>query len=222
MAYSFLEKKSFPGNQKKLIFWKKANTSFRASDSQVQILVRAFIFNFMKDVHKVFIGTFLPRTMENKQVGLLIIGIAIVMAIVVFIFSSALQGIITATCSHGPTCSMNSTLKMQTWISVSLVFLVLIIGLVIMFSKPSEKIIVKKVKERIQKKKLDLSGLDKDEKKVIGILQRENGTMFQATLTEELGAGKVKITRILDKLEAKQLIERKRRGMNNVVVLKNN
>ena len=91
-----------------------------------------------------------------------------------------------------------------------------------MFSKPSEKIIVKKVKERIQKKKLDLSGLDKDEKKVIGILQRENGTMFQATLTEELGAGKVKITRILDKLEAKQLIERKRRGMNNVVVLKNN
>ena len=113
-------------------------------------------------------------------------------------------------------------LKNPYVIAGCLVFLVLIIGLVIMFSKPSEKIIVKKVKERIQKKKLDLSGLDKDEKKVIGILQRENGTMFQATLTEELGAGKVKITRILDKLEAKQLIERKRRGMNNVVVLKNN
>lgn len=173
-------------------------------------------------IHKIFIGALLPRTMENKHVGLLIIGIAIVMAIMVFIFSSALQGIITSTCSHGPTCSMNSNLRIQTWISASLVGLVLIIGLVIMFSKRDERIIVKKVKERIQKKKLDLSGLDKYEKKVVEILQRENGTMFQASLMEELGAGKVKITRLLDKLEAKQLIERKRRGMNNVVVLKNN
>jgi uncharacterized membrane protein len=38
---------------------------------------------------------------------------------------------------------------------------------------------------------------------------------------EKLGVGKVGITRLLDKLEAKQLIERKRRGMNNVVVLRN-
>jgi uncharacterized membrane protein len=37
---------------------------------------------------------------------------------------------------------------------------------------------------------------------------------------EKLGIGKVGITRLLDKLEAKQLIERKRRGMNNVVVLR--
>jgi uncharacterized membrane protein len=45
--------------------------------------------------------------------------------------------------------------------------------------------------------------------------------MFQSTLMEKLGIGKVGITRLLDKLEAKQLIERKRRGMNNIVVLKN-
>ena len=37
---------------------------------------------------------------------------------------------------------------------------------------------------------------------------------------EKLGTGKVGITRLLDKLESKQIIERKRRGMNNVVVLK--
>ena len=37
---------------------------------------------------------------------------------------------------------------------------------------------------------------------------------------ERLNTGKVKITRLLDKLEAKDLIERKRRGMNNIVVLK--
>jgi len=32
--------------------------------------------------------------------------------------------------------------------------------------------------------------------------------------------GKVGLTRLLDKLEAKQIIERKRRGMNNIVMLK--
>ena len=44
--------------------------------------------------------------------------------------------------------------------------------------------------------------------------------MFQPDLMEKLEIGKVKTTRLLDKLEAKQLIERKRRGMNNLVVLR--
>lgn len=70
-------------------------------------------------------------------------------------------------------------------------------------------------------KKPDLERLDKDEKRVINLLLKENKAMFQATLKEKLDIGKVKLTRLLDKLEAKQLIERKRRGMSNIVVLKN-
>jgi uncharacterized membrane protein len=50
-------------------------------------------------------------------------------------------------------------------------------------------------------------------------LQKENGGMFQADLMEQLNIGKVKTTRLLDKLESKQLIERKRRGMNNLIIL---
>ena len=34
------------------------------------------------------------------------------------------------------------------------------------------------------------------------------------------GFGKVKITRVIDRLEGKNLIERRRRGMTNVVVFK--
>ena len=40
------------------------------------------------------------------------------------------------------------------------------------------------------------------------------------TEEEKLEIGKVGMTRILDKLESKDIVERKRRGMNNVVVLK--
>lgn len=156
--------------------------------------------------------------MENKQVGWLIIGIAVVMIAVVLIFNTALKDIVGTTCSHGPSCSMYGTIQTQTWISLAIVGVIVIIGLVIMFTKPKEKIIVKKIKDR--KKKLKVDGLDKDEKKIVDLLLNENKAMFQSDLMEKLEIGKVKTTRLLDKLEAKQLIERKRRGMNNIVVLR--
>jgi len=151
-------------------------------------------------------------------VGWLIIGIAIVMIIIVLIFNAAITNIAGATCSHGSGCTMYDTIKTQTWISLSIVGIIIVIGLFIMFMKPKERIVVKKVKEK--KKRLNLNGLDKDEKSVIDLLRKEGNAVFQADLMEKLEIGKVKTTRLLDKLESKQLIERKRRGMNNIVVLK--
>ena len=157
--------------------------------------------------------------MKNKNVGFLIIGISIVIGIIVLLFNFGLKKIVSQTCVHGPACSMYDTIAIQTWISLAIAGLVLVIGLFLIFSKEHERIIVKTIKNK--KRKLDLTGLDKDEKKVIDLLLKENGAMFQSTLMEKIEVGKVKTTRLLDKLEAKQLIERKRRGMNNIVVLKN-
>ncbi len=148
----------------------------------------------------------------------MIIGIAVAMAVIVLIFNNALKDIVADTCTHGSTCTMYDTIRTQTYLSLSIVAVVLIIGLVIMFSKPKEKIVVKTIKEK--RKKLDLSGLDKDDKKVVDLLLSENKAMFQSDLMEKLSIGKVKTTRLLDRLEDKGLIERKRRGMNNIVVLK--
>jgi uncharacterized membrane protein len=156
--------------------------------------------------------------MENKKVGLIVIGIAILMAVIVIIFNFTLKDITSQSCSMGTSCSMYKSITIQTLVSLSITAIILIIGLVIFFSKPKEKIVVKIKHEK--KKKLNLDGLDKKEKDVIDILQKENGAIFQSTLMEKLEIGKVGITRLLDKLEAKQLIERKRRGMNNIVVLK--
>jgi len=160
--------------------------------------------------------------MENKHVGWLIVGIGVVMTAIVWIFNSALKEIVGVSCTHGAECTMYDTIRTQTGLSLAIVGIIVAIGLFIMFAKPKieikEKIIVKKIKEK--KKKLDLEGLDKDEKMVVEILQEENGAIFQSTLMERLEVGKVGMTRLLDKLEAKQIIERKRRGMNNIVVLK--
>lgn len=158
--------------------------------------------------------------MENKHVGFLVIGIAVLLIIIIFLFQTALKDIIAVGCGedHSSVCPMNQTVNQQTYLSLGIVGLLIIIGLVLIFTKPKEKVIVKKVKER--KKKIDKTKLDRDEKRIVNFLEEENGTMFQATLKEKLEVGKVKLTRLLDKLEAKQIIERKRRGMNNIVVLR--
>ena len=156
--------------------------------------------------------------MQNKTVGWIIVGIGLVVGIIVWIFNLGLKRIVGDTCTHGPTCSMYDTIAVQTWISIAIVVIILVIGIVIMSLKPKEKIIVKTIKEK--KKPKDYSSLDKREKEVVDLIIKEGNAMFQADLMEKLQIGKVGITRLLDKLEAKQIIERKRRGMNNIVVLK--
>ena len=58
------------------------------------------------------------------------------------------------------------------------------------------------------------------EKQIFEKIIESEGTIFQSDLVDKTGFTKVKVTRILDKLEGKKLIERKRRGMTNVVILK--
>ena len=159
--------------------------------------------------------------MKNKDVGYLILGISILIFAIIIIFNMGMKDIVNATCDHGSSCGMYDTIAIQTNLSVVIALLILLIGLFLIFAKQPEKVVIKKVKEKEKKKKLNLSGLEEKEKELIEILKRENGAFFQKSLMEELDIGKVKMTRMLDKLEAKQFIERKRRGNNNIVVLKN-
>ncbi len=157
--------------------------------------------------------------MKNKNVGFLIVGIAVVIVAIILLFNSGLKDIVDATCDHGSTCTMYDTISVQTNLSLIIAGLVFLIGLFLVFSKESERVVVKKVRVKAVKKKIDLSGLDEVEKNVVEILKREKGAFFQKSVMEEIGCGKVKMTRIVDKLEAKGLVERKRRGMNNILVL---
>jgi len=157
--------------------------------------------------------------MKNKNVGFLIVGISIVIVAIVLLFNSGLKDIVDDSCDHGATCTMHDTIRVQTGLSLIIAGLVLVIGLFLIFSKESEKIVIKKVVKKVRKKRLNLSGLGEDERMVLKILQRENGAFFQKSVMEELECGKVKMTRLADRLEAKGFIERKRRGMNNILVL---
>src|SRR3989338_3083712 len=167
--------------------------------------------------------------MDNKNVGYIVLGIAILLIGLILLFNSALKEIVRGSCTlaHGDAvlCPMYKTINQQTYLGLGIVGLLVIFGLVLIFSKPNEKLVIQektiRVKVPEKKKKLDLNGLENNEKRIVEIIQENGNAMFQADLMEKMEMGKVGMTRLLDKLEAKQFIERKRRGMNNIVVLKN-
>ena len=65
------------------------------------------------------------------------------MSFIVIAFNKGMKDVLDQTCTHGATCTMYDTLNIQTWISFSLVFLLLIVGIVLMLNKPKETIVEK-------------------------------------------------------------------------------
>lgn len=70
------------------------------------------------------------------------------------------------------------------------------------------------------KKNFDTGELNEEENAVYTIVLDKGGSVFQGDLIRESGFSKVKVSRILDRLEAAGGIERKRRGMANLIVQK--
>jgi hypothetical protein len=59
-----------------------------------------------------------------------------------------------------------------------------------------------------------------DERTIVQLVADEGGTMFQSQLVEASGFSKSKVSLVLDRLEARGILERRRHGMSNAVVLK--
>jgi uncharacterized membrane protein len=167
--------------------------------------------------------------MRNKIAGIIILGIDALIGVIIFIFNQALTKIVDTSCTHGPACPMWGTIDAQTKISVAIMVFVAIIGLYLIFFGEETKIVtkIKRVKEQLEPKKLTkanyerlMKTLDDDEKNVLEKIIAAEGSIFQSALVESTGFSKVKVTRVLDKLEGKAVIERKRRGMTNIIILK--
>jgi uncharacterized membrane protein len=167
--------------------------------------------------------------MKNRIAGFIVIGIAALIGFVIFSFNRALTNIVNTSCSHGSSCPMWGTINFETNISIGIMSFVVIIGLYLIFFGKEEKIVtrLKKIKEQVEPKKITkenykkiMNGLNSDEKLVLGKVIDSQGTIFQSDVVNKTKFPKAKVTRILDKLEGKGLVERKRRGMTNVVILK--
>jgi uncharacterized membrane protein len=172
--------------------------------------------------------------MKNRNVGIIIIGIALLIGFIIFAFNRAMTSIVNESCSHGPTCPMWGTINFQTNVSIGVMVFVILAGLFLIFFAKDEKekithtkVVKHVVKEQIKPREITKDNYEKvmkelsdDEKLVLEKIIEAQGTIFQSDLVEKTALTKVKVTRILDKLEGKAIVERKRRGMTNVVILK--
>jgi len=127
---------------------------------------------------------------------------------------------------------MRGIIEFQTNLSITITVAVLLIGLYLVFFGEEQKIITK-IKmfkppaTQVEPEKISvdnyrkvLSDLNADERAILEKVIEAQGTLFQSELVDKTGFTKVKVTRILDSLEGRGLIERRRRGMTNVVILK--
>ena len=154
----------------------------------------------------------------------MLLGISVLVILIVFMFKMALTDFVGASCTvahGGEYCPMYNTINQQTHLALGIIGILIIVALVLIFSKPHEKIIVKTktIEKKSSKKVFDISDLKPEEKQTFELIQKDR-TIFQADLIEKTGFGKAKMTRIIDRLEGKGFVERKRRGMTNIVVLK--
>lgn len=109
---------------------------------------------------------------------------------------------------------------------IIMIVAVQIIGIVVMFvfylkmsAKRRGLPDPEKVRERI-KLKNEIKKLKSSEKKLYDIIRKSDGVISQGDIVIKTGLSKVKVTRILNRLERKDLIERRRKGLRNIVLLR--
>jgi len=83
--------------------------------------------------------------------------------------------------------------------------------------KPVGELILEERKERWKE---TVKTLKEDEQKIYRAIIEADGIIEQSELPEKTGLSKASVSRALDLLESKGLVERRRRGMRNIILLK--
>ncbi|MBD3156076.1 MAG: MarR family transcriptional regulator [Candidatus Aenigmarchaeota archaeon] len=156
--------------------------------------------------------------MDQKYLGIAIIIVSIALFFVVYSVTNKLKDISESQCGCEPdTCPMSGGVPLETYVALTLTVMMGVFGVVLMLR--SRKLDTMKVKKNKRISRM-IKKLDDDQKKLYNLVEDSEGVIFQGDLVDESGFSKSKVSRTLDKLEGKGLIERKRRGMSNVIVLK--
>lgn len=154
----------------------------------------------------------------TKQVGIVIVVISIVLLFVLTSFATKLDKISTTQCPcPSGSCPMESALPIEVYVGVVVVLILISIGSFLILKTKQIEAMNMEDKEKIEK---IIKTLKDDEQKVYETIAESGGALFQAEVVEKMGFNKVKVSRTLDKLEGKGLIERRRRGMTNLVLIK--
>jgi len=159
--------------------------------------------------------------LDLKKVGVIIIAISIALFFIIFYMTQTIINLrleLHKSCPLPPEeCPYKSSVPTESVVAFVFVIAIGIFGLFLTITaKQTEKI------THQQKIKLSetIKTLQDDEKNILKLINESEGFILQGDLIEKTGYSKVKVSRILDRLEAKNLVERRRRGMSNIILLK--
>ena len=155
---------------------------------------------------------------KNSFIGLGLIVIALVLAMTVSYFRVAVAEVQADACGMTvEECPHAKNIPPEVFIGYGISLVIGLVGVYLIISELRSAKLVSKSSEEFHKVASALHG---DEKKLYDLVASTDGVMFQSDLVEKSGMQKVKVSRVLDRLEAQGLLERRRRGMSNVVILK--
>jgi uncharacterized membrane protein len=158
-------------------------------------------------------------TLGVKETGIVVIVIAVTMFGLLLSMTNDIHATLETQCACGPgVCPMEGNLPPQSYLGFSMTLVLGGFGFYL-FSKSRQ--IEKLDSQKKMKWNREINTLKKDEKEIVEKISSSDGVVFQSDLVDQLGISKVKVSRILDRLEHRGLLERRRRGMSNIVLLKN-
>lgn len=155
--------------------------------------------------------------MDAKKTGLTLIGICIILLIAFTSLIDELNKNKASTCGcPANTCPMDSDLPIQAYIGIATALILGGAGLSMLVMSKKIDTQDKNRRNAIEK---EIQTLNEDEKRIYEIIFRSDGIIFQSELVEKTDFPKAKISRLLDKLENRGLVERRRQGMSNLILL---
>ncbi|MFH0906197.1 MAG: hypothetical protein V1824_02585 [archaeon] len=167
-------------------------------------------------------------SINSKVIGIVLIIISIVLFV---LFYSSGRTIVESTEDEcratfhpdTPVCPHTKNIPLQTVIGYIVSAILFVVGIYTYFLdkiSPRKDATVEDIRKIEKDYSKILSQLADAEKCVFNLIKDNDGIIYQSKLIAETNYSKVKISRILDDLESKNLIERKRRGMSNIIVMK--
>ena len=166
----------------------------------------------------------------NRAAVGIVAALLLLFAVSVFFYNRTLSDLAAGSCSdEAGACPHEKIVETQNAVIAALLLVLAIVACYLAYfaySKPPSPAPEQHTSEPgakaapLRKRKILVSELDADESRAVAIINESGGTAFQSDIIRKTGFSKVKVSRVLDRLEQKGLLERKRRGMTNLVVAK--
>jgi len=168
--------------------------------------------------------------MNNKTLGIILIGIAIVLFIVIFSFNQKINNEAEKSCSCQDnfghlSCPHANQNSWQSYLGVIFSSIIVALALYLIFFEKSQKEIVSTLNKQKQLTNIEekfnilLMGLSEDEQNVIKAIRNQDG-ITQQTLRLRTGLHKSKLSIIISDLIKKNLITKQPKGKTNQIFLK--